>query len=320
MSTQRIAVLGLTGLLMLAGLPTAEADARRKGLRVGAEGPFVKILQTNLTRAGFSTAVDGQFGPGTRSSLMSWERWRHRRVDGVATRRDRRALRRSARFGTRRLRIGMEGRDVRGLQWHLGRVGYGTSVDGAFGPLTQTAVRRWEGARGRRVDGVATRADQQALRHTRRSRTRAPSPRVRRLDLPSRLRPHLARRAEQGSPAHPRRQPDRQDAVQVRRRARDVERLGLRLLRLCELRPAPRGPAQRTRAPVGRVHELALRRPREVGHGLRAQRTHVPDGRRPPLRYDRPRARRDPLAPRHALDSGLRGAPPRRDRPNPRRE
>jgi peptidoglycan hydrolase-like protein with peptidoglycan-binding domain len=179
MSTQRIAAFGLTGLLLLAGLPTAEADARRKGLREGAQGRSVKILQTNLTRAGFSTAVDGQFGPGTRSSLIRFERWRHRRVDGIATRRDRRALRRSARFGTRRLHVGMRGRDVGGLQRHLGRVGYGTAVDGAFGPLTQAAVKRWENARGRRVDGVATRPDQAALRRTGRRRTSSPTTRPR---------------------------------------------------------------------------------------------------------------------------------------------
>jgi len=178
MSTQRIAAVGLTGLLLLAGLPTAEADARRKGLREGARGLSVKIIQRNLTRAGFSTAVDGQFGPATRSSLMSWERWRQRRVDGIATRRDRRALRRSARFGTRRLHVGMKGRDVRGLQRHLGRVGYGIAVDGAFGPLTQGTVKRWESARGRRVDGVATRPDQAALRRTGRRRTSSPTPRV----------------------------------------------------------------------------------------------------------------------------------------------
>ena len=179
MSTQRIAVLGLTGVLLLGGLPTATADARRKGLREGAHGPFVKLLQRNLTRAGFATAVDGQFGPGTKSSLMHWEGWKHRRVDGIATRRDRRALRRSARFGTRRLHIGMQGRDVRGLQWHLGRVGYGTAIDGAFGPLTQTAVKRWEGVRDRRVDGVMTRDDQRALRGARRRSTPTPAPQVR---------------------------------------------------------------------------------------------------------------------------------------------
>jgi hypothetical protein len=172
MSTQRIAVFGLTGLLMLAGLPTAEADARRKGLRQGSDGPAVKRLQRNLTRAGFGTSIDGAFGPATRASLMRWERWRHRRVDGIATRRDRRKLRRSARFGTRRLKAGMQGRDVRGLQWHLGRVGYGTAIDGAFGPMTRAAVMRWEGSRGRDVDGVATRPDQSALKHSRRRHAR----------------------------------------------------------------------------------------------------------------------------------------------------
>ena len=182
MSTQGFAVLGLAGLLMLGGLPTADADARRKGLREGADGPAVKRLQKNLGRAGFRTAVDGAFGPATKASLMRWERWRHRRVDGIATRRDRGALRRSARFGTRVLRVGMRGRDVRGLQWHLGRVGFGTSVDGAFGPLTRAAVVRWERSRDRRADGVATRADQRALKHSRRSgggTRRAKRPRVR---------------------------------------------------------------------------------------------------------------------------------------------
>jgi len=168
MSSQRIAVLGLTGLLLLGGLPTASADASPKGLHKGDHGRFVKLLQRNLNRAGFSTAVDGAFGPATKSSVMNFERWKHRRVDGIATRRDRRALRRSARFGTRRLHVGMEGRDVRGLQYHLGRIGYGTSVDGAFGPLTQAALERWEGAKDRRIDGVATRPDQHALKDTRR--------------------------------------------------------------------------------------------------------------------------------------------------------
>jgi len=167
MSNQRIAVFGLTGLLLL-GLPTAGAYAGPKGLHKGDHGPFVKLLQRNLNRAGFSTAVDGAFGPATKASVMSFERWKHRRVDGIATRRDRRALRRSARFGTRRLHAGMEGRDVRGLQYQLGRVGYGISIDGAFGPLTKAALERWEGAKNRRVDGVATRPDQHTLKRTRR--------------------------------------------------------------------------------------------------------------------------------------------------------
>jgi peptidoglycan hydrolase-like protein with peptidoglycan-binding domain len=175
MSSQRFAVLGLTGLLILGGLPTADADAY---LKKGMKGPSVKKLQRNLTRAGFRTAADGAFGPATRASLMRWERWRHRRVDGVATRRDRRALRRSARFGTRLLRQGMRGRDVRGLQYHLTRAGYGPGIDGAFGPLTRASMARWESARGRRADGVATRPDQRALRGGRRAVRHVPRARA----------------------------------------------------------------------------------------------------------------------------------------------
>lgn len=179
MSANRIVVFALSALLSLAALPAAQADAY---LKKGMKGASVKKLQRNLTRAGFRTAADGAFGPATRTALMRWERWRGRRVDGVATRRDRRALRRSARFGTRVLRQGMRGRDVRGLQYHLGRAGYGTGLDGAFGPLTRASLVRWESSRGRRANGVASRADQRALRRGRGRRAaprRAPRRRVR---------------------------------------------------------------------------------------------------------------------------------------------
>ena len=165
MSSRRFAVLGLIGVLMLGALPATGADAY---LKKGMHGKSVKKLQRHLNRAGFRTAADGAFGPATKASLMRWERWRGRRVDGIATRRDRRALRRSARFGTRVLRQGMRGRDVRGLQYHLNRrIGAGLGRDGAFGPMTRAAVVRWESSKGRAADGVATRRDQRALAHGR---------------------------------------------------------------------------------------------------------------------------------------------------------
>lgn len=179
MSTQRIVVFALSALLSLAVLPAAQADARPKGLKQGMNGPAVKRLQKNLTRAGFRTGADGAFGPATRGALMRWERSRHRRVDGIATRRDRRALRRSARFGTRVLRTGMRGRDVRGLQYHLTRTGYGTGGrDGVFGPMTRASLVGWEGARGLRADGVATRRDQRGLLSRRAVRRSTPRPRA----------------------------------------------------------------------------------------------------------------------------------------------
>ena len=59
MSNQRIAVLGLTGLLALGAVPPVDADARPKGLHKGDHGPFVKLLQRNLNRAGFSKPDTG---------------------------------------------------------------------------------------------------------------------------------------------------------------------------------------------------------------------------------------------------------------------
>src|SRR4051812_49835429 len=56
-------------------------------------GRDVRVLQDFLTRAGFRTAVDGQFGPGTAGNVRSWERRARRRVDGRVSRPDARALR-----------------------------------------------------------------------------------------------------------------------------------------------------------------------------------------------------------------------------------
>ena len=56
-------------------------------------GRDVRVLQDFLTRAGFSTTVDGQFGSGTARRVRSWERQEQRRVDGRVSRPDARALR-----------------------------------------------------------------------------------------------------------------------------------------------------------------------------------------------------------------------------------
>jgi peptidoglycan hydrolase-like protein with peptidoglycan-binding domain len=173
MSLKRIVLIALSGMLLAA---PASADARPKGLHKGDKGPAVKRLQKNLGRAGFACGADGIFGPNTKATLMRWERSRGRRVDGIATKRDRRALRRSARFGTRSLRVGQRGRDVRGLQYWLNRRGYGLSRDGAFGPMTRAALMRWERAAGRRVDGVLSRGDARAIVRGRSGRKPASRP------------------------------------------------------------------------------------------------------------------------------------------------
>ena len=54
-------------------------------LREGMSGHDVRVLQDFLTRAGFPTAIDGQFGPETKSNVQAFQRAHHLTPDGVVT-------------------------------------------------------------------------------------------------------------------------------------------------------------------------------------------------------------------------------------------
>ena len=70
----------------------------------------------------------------------------------------------AARFGSRTLRQGMSGSDVKTLQRYLDRVGQETTVDGEFGRGTARSVRGFEAEAGREVDAVVTKSDARALK------------------------------------------------------------------------------------------------------------------------------------------------------------
>jgi peptidoglycan hydrolase-like protein with peptidoglycan-binding domain len=74
------------------------------------------------------------------------------------------ALAKRYKFGDRPLMVGKRGHDVRVLQGYLTRAGHPNSVDGVFGRGTRNAVRSFERAQRRRVDGRVTRGDARALR------------------------------------------------------------------------------------------------------------------------------------------------------------
>lgn len=101
MSRCRTIALGALSVCA-ASLPAVTAEAAPKrvfGARVlqeGMRGRDVRVLQDFLTRAGFSTAVDGQFGATTRRRVRSWEGGADLRVDGRVTRADARLLRSQA--------------------------------------------------------------------------------------------------------------------------------------------------------------------------------------------------------------------------------
>ena len=62
-------------------------------LRQGASGSDVRALQRYLDAAGYDTSADGQFGPATRRSVMSFESAEHRTVNGSASRAEQRMVR-----------------------------------------------------------------------------------------------------------------------------------------------------------------------------------------------------------------------------------
>ncbi|HVF79106.1 MAG TPA: peptidoglycan-binding domain-containing protein [Solirubrobacteraceae bacterium] len=69
------------------------------------------------------------------------------------------AKKRSYSLGDRTLKQGHTGKDVRSLQRFLTRAGVETAADGVFGSGTTRAVKAFEDAQRRKVDGVVSRPD-----------------------------------------------------------------------------------------------------------------------------------------------------------------
>jgi peptidoglycan hydrolase-like protein with peptidoglycan-binding domain len=71
---------------------------------------------------------------------------------------------RSAHLGNRVLKEGMHGHDVRVLQAYLTVDGYATTVDGDFGPSTESSVVSWQSASDVVDNGIFSYADSRLLR------------------------------------------------------------------------------------------------------------------------------------------------------------
>jgi cell wall-associated NlpC family hydrolase len=91
-------MLVVASLFAVATMLPSTASAARYGSRTlqpGMRGGDVKRLQRYLTEAGHRTGADGQFGPRTARSLRATERELELRTNGVATRREQRAIKRA---------------------------------------------------------------------------------------------------------------------------------------------------------------------------------------------------------------------------------
>jgi lysozyme family protein/peptidoglycan hydrolase-like protein with peptidoglycan-binding domain len=151
-------------------------------LRVGTSGPAVRALQERLVRNGARIAVDGEFGAGTRSAVIAFQKQGGLGADGLVGRET------AARLdgvttgpapaptapttnpewarvlgGGMLVRRGDHGPHVTLLQELLTQAGFTTQVDGDFGRGTERQVRAFQAARRLEVDGIVGRRTATAL-------------------------------------------------------------------------------------------------------------------------------------------------------------
>ncbi len=166
--------------------PAKNARLGQRTLRAGDHGADVRALQRALRRVGFKVTADGQYGAGTVRAVKRFQRSARLTPSGTAGRKTVAALRNAtagaaantsggydpARASQKRgslgdripLKRGMSGHDVKILQDFLTRAGQDVNVDGEFGTGTVRAVKAFETAQSRTVDGIVDAGDIDALR------------------------------------------------------------------------------------------------------------------------------------------------------------
>lgn len=156
--TSRALCRALVALVLLALPPAA-----------GAMGhPGTAALQVGLQARGFyGGTIHGIVTAETTAAVCAFQRRHGLVADGIAGPATRAKLGRYARYGLgrRALRTGTQGWDVAGLQFLLAWHGFPSGMlDGAFGPRTDAALRRYQRWRRLGADGIAGPSTIRALR------------------------------------------------------------------------------------------------------------------------------------------------------------
>lgn len=123
-------------------------------VRFGYTGPEVLDVQKKLTEAGYWLGrLDSQFGANVEFAVNMFQQDNGITSDGVVGDETRTLLATAGGFII--LKSGSAGGRVNCLQRRLKKLGYFTGdIGGNFGPLTTTALKAFQKAKGLKVDGV----------------------------------------------------------------------------------------------------------------------------------------------------------------------
>jgi peptidoglycan hydrolase-like protein with peptidoglycan-binding domain len=116
----------------------------------GSTGEDVKTVQYLVTAHGHPTGVDGQFGPATKAAVQAFQSSRGLSADGIVGQQTWPQL-------IIEVKQGSTGDAVSAVQSQIRSRGDGANqitVDGSFGPVTDSAVRAFQTLAGLTVDGI----------------------------------------------------------------------------------------------------------------------------------------------------------------------
>src|ERR1700750_1158431 len=91
----RMSIVVAVGALPLVPASALAARFGERTLHTGSSGHDVRVLQSWLTRMGFRTGIDGQFGRNTRWNLRRFEQAKGLSINGVLTPPDAAVMRRA---------------------------------------------------------------------------------------------------------------------------------------------------------------------------------------------------------------------------------
>ncbi len=150
-----LAIVMLTSTAAYAHESNAAASSSDLPLQVGDRSGEVRTLQAMLDAAGFDPGpVDGIFGPLTAAAVSAFQAANSLPTTGVVDQATWDAL-----LGGLLLQRGQRGDNVRTLQQRLATAGFDPGpIDGIFGGLTESAVSRYQSAKGLPATGAVDQA------------------------------------------------------------------------------------------------------------------------------------------------------------------